>query len=44
MISDQAAVSLIDGQTDPQQMSQKLLHHALDHGTNDNVTIMVVVF
>jgi len=40
--TDQQAVDVLIGETNPQKMSEKLLYYALDHGTKDNVTIIVV--
>ncbi|GAA5847938.1 hypothetical protein JCM9279_003501 [Rhodotorula babjevae] len=40
--SDQQAVDQIQGLTDPQEASEKLLQYALGHGTTDNLTCMVV--
>lgn len=54
VVSDQEAVDLIKGETGSQSsnisnqlkdtdvMAEKLLRYALDQGTKDNVTVMVV--
>ncbi|GAA5872455.1 hypothetical protein JCM1840_006066 [Sporobolomyces johnsonii] len=40
--SDQEAVDLIKGCTDPQEASQKLLDHALSNFSTDNLSVLVV--
>jgi len=40
--TDQKAVDLIQHEVDPQKMSDKLLYYALNNGTKDNVTVMVI--
>jgi protein phosphatase PTC1 len=42
--TDQAAVDLIRDTEDAQAASDKLLQHALDSHTSDNVTVLVVRF
>jgi len=41
--SDQEAVELISGETDPDSMAKKLLIHALKNGTTDNVSVMTII-
>jgi len=40
---DQEAVDLIKGDHDTKVMSEKLLNYALENGTKDNVTVMVII-
>jgi protein phosphatase PTC1 len=42
--TDQAAINLIRDIDDAQAASHKLLSHALDSHTTDNVTVLVVRF
>lgn len=43
MVSDEEACKIIQSETSAQSMSDKLLHTALENGTRDNVTIMVII-
>jgi len=42
--TDQQAVDLIRDELDPDAAAKKLMQHALDEGTRDNVTILIVRF
>jgi serine/threonine protein phosphatase PrpC len=43
VLTDQEVVDFINKDpTDAQKMSEKLLYYALERGTRDNVTVMVV--
>lgn len=44
VVSDQGAIELVREIQDAQQATQKLLKHALQHHTTDNVTVLVVRF
>jgi len=41
---DGVAIDLVAKMKDPQAMADKLMRYALENGTKDNVTIMVVIF
>ncbi|CCF58842.1 hypothetical protein KAFR_0F02450 [Kazachstania africana CBS 2517] len=43
VIDDQEACNLIKDVTDPDQAAKILVRYALEHGTTDNVTVMVVL-
>ena len=44
IVGDQAAIELVRDVQDPQEASDRLLAHALEHHTTDNVTVIVVRF
>lgn len=41
--TDQEAVDMVKSKTEVRKMSGGLLMHAMDHNSNDNITIMVLV-
>lgn len=43
VISDQDALELIQTETDPQRMSEKLLVQALRNGSTDNISVIVIL-
>lgn len=43
VISDQSAVDLVRTESEPQKMSDDLLQYALENGSKDNVSVMVLV-
>lgn len=44
VIEDDAAVELVRSIPDPQAAAKFLVRHALDHFSNDNITVLVVRF
>ena len=44
VITDQSAIELIREVEDAQEASKKLMQHALDQRTSDNVTVVVIKF
>jgi len=41
--TDQEAVDLVKSKTEVHKMSGGLMNHAMEHNSNDNITIMVLV-
>lgn len=43
-MTDQDAVTLIQDESSAQKMAEKLLQKALEKGTTDNLSVMVIIF